>query len=131
MHRYIVDKTPARIVNPAHIVVPPGYQVEAIATGLTYPTGVAVNDTTARGPASPGTVAPSTLPKEDRTRIRAARTLLAVPAVAATRAIRAVAGRNPQNCVMATDSVAWAALPSRPLFQTIKMPVGADEQRPS
>lgn len=32
--------TPPRIVNPADIAVPRGYTIEAVATGLTFPTGV-------------------------------------------------------------------------------------------
>lgn len=31
----------SRRVNPADISLPPGYRIEAVATGLTYPTGVA------------------------------------------------------------------------------------------
>ena len=32
--------TPPRIVNPADIALPPGYKIETVATGLTFPTGV-------------------------------------------------------------------------------------------
>lgn len=35
---------PPRLVNPADVAVPAGYRVEAVATGLTFPTGVAVDD---------------------------------------------------------------------------------------
>ena len=34
----------ARHVNPADVLVPRGYRVEVVATGLTYPTGVAFDD---------------------------------------------------------------------------------------
>ena len=37
-------KTDARAVNPADIALPPGYRAEAIATGLTFPSCVAVDD---------------------------------------------------------------------------------------
>src|SRR5215213_1793402 len=33
-----------RGVNEADVAVPPGYCVEAVATGLTYPTGVVTDD---------------------------------------------------------------------------------------
>lgn len=35
------DFTPPRIVRPADIALPAGYRIEAVAAGLTYPTGVA------------------------------------------------------------------------------------------
>ena len=34
----------ARSVKPADISLPPGYRIEAVATGLTYPTGVVFDD---------------------------------------------------------------------------------------
>src|SRR5829696_9398015 len=33
-----------REVNPADVAVPPGYCIEAVATGLTYPTGVVTDE---------------------------------------------------------------------------------------
>jgi glucose/arabinose dehydrogenase len=33
--------TPPRRVEPADVAIPPGYRLEVVATGLTYPTGVA------------------------------------------------------------------------------------------
>jgi glucose/arabinose dehydrogenase len=35
---------PPRRVNPADVVLPDGYRIEAVATGLTFPTGVAFDD---------------------------------------------------------------------------------------
>src|SRR5436309_6185458 len=32
--------SPPRRVNPADVAVPPGYRIEPLVTGLTYPTGV-------------------------------------------------------------------------------------------
>src|SRR4051812_39355510 len=33
-----------RNVNPKDILLPPGYRIEAVAEGLTFPTGVAIDD---------------------------------------------------------------------------------------
>src|SRR5688500_6610613 len=33
-----------RQANPADVLLPPGYRIEAVATGLTYPTGIAFDD---------------------------------------------------------------------------------------
>lgn len=38
------DFKPPRRVDPADVAVPEGYRVEVVATGLTYPTGVAFDD---------------------------------------------------------------------------------------
>lgn len=35
---------PPRDVDPADVAVPPGYQVEVVATGLTFPTGITFDD---------------------------------------------------------------------------------------
>lgn len=35
---------PPRTIVPADIALPPGYRIEAVATGLTFPTGVAFDD---------------------------------------------------------------------------------------
>jgi glucose/arabinose dehydrogenase len=35
---------PPRRVEPADVAVPPGYRIEVVTTGLTYPTGVAFDD---------------------------------------------------------------------------------------
>jgi glucose/arabinose dehydrogenase len=35
---------PARVTNAADVAVPPGYRIEAVATGLTFPTGIAFDD---------------------------------------------------------------------------------------
>ncbi len=37
--------SPPRVVRPSDVAVPAGYAVHAVATGLTYPTGVAFDDT--------------------------------------------------------------------------------------
>ena len=37
-------QTGQRSVNPADVAMPAGYQIEPVATGLTYPTGVAFDD---------------------------------------------------------------------------------------
>lgn len=34
------DFSPPRLVNPADVLVPEGYRIEAVATGLTYPTAI-------------------------------------------------------------------------------------------
>ena len=39
-----VDRDPVRRVNPADIELPPGYRIEAVATRLTFPTGVTFDD---------------------------------------------------------------------------------------
>lgn len=36
--------SPPRPINPADVAVPAGYQVEVVATGLTFPTGIAFGD---------------------------------------------------------------------------------------
>ena len=36
--------TPPRVVNPADVALLDGYQIEAVATGLTFPTGVTFDD---------------------------------------------------------------------------------------
>jgi glucose/arabinose dehydrogenase len=36
--------TPPRIVNPGDVAVPQGYRIDAVATGLTFPTGVGFDD---------------------------------------------------------------------------------------
>jgi glucose/arabinose dehydrogenase len=36
--------TPPRRVEPADVAIPPGYRLEVVATGFTYPTGVAFDD---------------------------------------------------------------------------------------
>ena len=36
--------TPPRKVNPADVALPAGYRIEAVATGLTFPTGVAFDE---------------------------------------------------------------------------------------
>lgn len=36
--------SPPRVIRPADVLVPDAYQVEAIATGLTFPTGIAFDD---------------------------------------------------------------------------------------
>ena len=38
------DFHPPRAINPADIGVPPGYGIEAVATGLTYPSAVVMDD---------------------------------------------------------------------------------------
>src|SRR5215217_867111 len=35
---------PPRLINPADIAVPPGYCIDAIATGLNYPTAVITDE---------------------------------------------------------------------------------------
>src|SRR5436305_1038328 len=35
---------PPRRVNPADVAVPPGYCIEPVVTGLTYPTGVVTDE---------------------------------------------------------------------------------------
>jgi glucose/arabinose dehydrogenase len=35
---------PPRQVNPADVLLPPGYRIEAVATGLTFPTGIAFDE---------------------------------------------------------------------------------------
>lgn len=36
--------SPPRVVNPGDVLVPPGYRIEAVATGLTFPTGIAFDE---------------------------------------------------------------------------------------
>jgi glucose/arabinose dehydrogenase len=36
--------TPPRQIEPAHVALPPGYRIEAVAQELTFPTGVAFDD---------------------------------------------------------------------------------------
>ncbi len=38
------DFDPPRSINPADVALPEGYQIEAVATGLTFPTGVAFDE---------------------------------------------------------------------------------------
>lgn len=35
---------PPRPVDPSHVALPSGYRIEVVATGLTFPTGVAFDD---------------------------------------------------------------------------------------
>lgn len=43
--QYVVRSTSARQVRPGDIALPTGYRIEVVATGLTYPSGVAFDDT--------------------------------------------------------------------------------------
>jgi glucose/arabinose dehydrogenase len=42
-HRMIIEP-PARVVDPGEIALPDGYRMQAVATGLTFPTGVTFDD---------------------------------------------------------------------------------------
>lgn len=33
--------TPPRVVQPRDVLLPPGYRIEVVTTGLTFPTGIA------------------------------------------------------------------------------------------
>ena len=39
-----ISGSPARAINTADIAVPKGYKVDVVATGLTFPTGAALDD---------------------------------------------------------------------------------------